>query len=280
MIIYKTRIPIANHIKNARSIGHSIGFVPTMGALHAGHISLIEKAKEKNDITVCSIFINPTQFNNKEDLKLYPVSLEKDIEKLLTARCDIVFIPAEDEIYNCYYTKQHYNLGRLEHLLEGEYRPGHFQGVCQVVHQLIDIIPANNLYLGQKDFQQCMVIKKLLELTGKEREISLQIVPTVRESNGLAMSSRNLRLGDEQRGHASIIYKVLLEIRNGIGQYPLTALKQNAERKLKDEGFKVDYIEIANTETLEPIKDKSESMVALIAVNTGSVRLIDNLLLN
>ena len=163
MILFKQAGAITEHLQRQKNIGKTVGFVPTMGALHEGHLSLINQCRSGNDITVCSIFINPTQFNNPEDFKHYPVTLSMDIEQLVASKCDILFLPSTSEIYPPAYLKKNYDLGSIEHNLEGYYRPGHFQGVCEVVDRLLDIITPDNLYLGQKDFQQCMVIKKLLE---------------------------------------------------------------------------------------------------------------------
>jgi pantoate--beta-alanine ligase len=165
-----------------------------MGALHGGHLSLIDTCKKENDLTVCSIFINPVQFNNPDDLKNYPVTTASDIEQLISHSCDVLFMPSVEEMYPAAYIKKQYPIGEIENKLEGYHRPGHFQGVCQAVDRLLEIVQPHNFYLGQKDYQQCMVIKKLLEMTGRENSIQLNIVPTVREEVGLAMSSRNLRL--------------------------------------------------------------------------------------
>lgn len=280
MIIYKTSISITEFLIKQKESGKSIGFVPTMGALHKGHISLIENALEQNDITVCSIFINPTQFNNKEDYKLYPVSIEKDLELLIQAGCSVLFLPDESEIYNMAYSPFHYPLGSLEQLLEGHYRPGHFQGVCQVVDQLLKIIPANNLYLGQKDYQQCMVIKKLVKIIGKADKINIHIVPTIREADGLALSSRNLRLSENEKELALNLYKELIFIKNNLNKTSVSELKNLAVKRLQKAGFNVDYVEVANSESLEPSVSTNEPLVALIAATIGKVRLIDNMILN
>ena len=280
MIIHKTTISITEFLKKQKESGKSIGFVPTMGALHKGHISLIKESLEQNDISVCSIFINPTQFNNKEDFRLYPISIEKDLQLLIQAGCSVLFLPDESEIYNLTYIPVQYPLGRIEQLLEGYYRPGHFQGVCQVVDQLLKIIPADNLYLGQKDYQQCMVIKKLVQIIGKANEISIRIVPTIREDGGLALSSRNLRLSENEKNIALNLYKELTFIKNNLYKAPVNELKNVAANRLQMAGFTVDYVEVANSETLEPSENTEEQLVALIAATIGKVRLIDNIILN
>ncbi|MGN6399825.1 MAG: pantoate--beta-alanine ligase [Flavisolibacter sp.] len=280
MIIFKQAKPLTEYLKREQKAAKKIGLVPTMGALHDGHLSLINSSKSNNDLTVCSIFVNPTQFNNPDDFKHYPITIEKDIEQLIDTGCDILFLPAVDEIYPPDYQKKHYDLGSIENSLEGFYRPGHFQGVCQVVDRLLEIINPDNLYMGQKDFQQCIVIKKLLELTGKDKTIRLNISPTIREKDGLAMSSRNLRLNETEKIVATSIYKELAAIQNNFHLQPLHSLKKMAKDHLQEKGFTVDYVEIANAKDLNPTEDSSESSVALIAASIGNVRLIDNLILN
>src|SRR5215217_1370627 len=179
MIIFKQARQLTLHIESLRNNGKTIGFVPTMGALHQGHLSLIEHSKQKSDVTVCSIFINPTQFNNPEDFLKYPVTQEQDILLLANASCDILFLPQKEEIYQPGFEPKHYELGYLETILEGLHRPGHFQGVCQVVDILLNIVQPHFLFLGQKDYQQCMVISTLLELRGSKEK--LIFVPTIRE---------------------------------------------------------------------------------------------------
>lgn len=280
MTIFKTTKELTAYLNEKKNAGIQIGFVPTMGALHEGHLSLISQSKEQNTLTVCSIFVNPTQFNNKEDFKHYPISIEKDIDQLIRAGCDVLFLPTEKEIYPENYQPQHFDLGRLEHVLEGYYRPGHFQGVCQVVEILLSIVNPDNIYIGQKDYQQCMVITRLVGLLGKRDQIGIHIAPTVRESDGLAMSSRNRRLSDSQRTKALTIYKELTAIRASLYTAPLDQLKKESARHLEEAGFRVDYVEIANAETLEPASGTGEHLVALIAASLDNVRLIDNLSLN
>ena len=165
MLIFKEAAELSSYLKNPK-----IGFVPTMGALHEGHISLVQRAKKENEVVVCSIFINPSQFNNADDFNKYPVTLEKDTEHLIEAQCDILFLPSVDEMYPSSHVKKTYPLGPIENLLEGKYRPGHFQGVCEVVDRLLEIVNPYQIYLGQKDYQQCMVIKKLIQILGKENQ--------------------------------------------------------------------------------------------------------------
>jgi len=254
-----------------------------MGALHPGHLSLIQSSKKENAVTISSIFVNPTQFNDPGDFQKYPVTIEKDIDLLEEAGCDVLFFPSVEEIYpDGTKAVKLYDLGYLETILEGKFRPGHFQGVCMVVERLLKIVEPDKLYLGQKDFQQCMVIRKLITLMGKENHISLQISPTLRESDGLAMSSRNMRLDAEERSKAHLIFGVLTDIRNKIAPGDLNNLKREAVKKLNNGGFKVEYVEIANATDLQLDEewDGREPLVALVAAYLGDVRLIDNMLLN
>ena len=194
-----------------------VGFIPTMGALHAGHISLIQTAHTDGYLTVCSIFVNPTQFNDREDFEKYPKSIEADISLLLEAGCEVLFLPEEQEVYpNGTVMATAYHFGRLEDLLEGAHRPGHFRGVGQVVGRLLEIVRPKRLYLGQKDYQQCLVVRKLITLMGMDDEIELKIGLTVREADGLAMSSRNRRLTEPQRALASVIYQCLVSIQSKV----------------------------------------------------------------
>src|SRR6187549_1375850 len=229
-----------------KKIGQSeIGFVPTMGALHAGHLSLVDAAKKQNRIVVCSIFVNPTQFNDPQDFKKYPITLEKDILMFEGAGCDVLFIPSVEDIYpNGTNNLEHYDLGFLEMVLEGKFRPGHFQGVCLVMGRLLEIVLPDNLHLGQKDYQQCMVIKKLIELIGLNDKIKVNICPTLREEDGLAMSSRNTRLIPGDRIKAPTISKALLFIKQNLKAGDTKKIKDKAKEMLLQKGFLIDYIEI------------------------------------
>ncbi len=281
MIIFKQAADINGFITGEKAKGHSIGFVPTMGALHKGHTSLLDISVKQNDVTVSSIFVNPTQFNNAGDFAKYPSTIDRDIEMLENAGCDVLFLPSVSEIYpNGTQLQQHYNLGYLETVLEGKYRPGHFQGVCQVVHRLLKIVNTDVLYLGQKDYQQCMVIQKLIDLF--EMNIKLIICPTLREGDGLAMSSRNLRLSEEERMKAINIFETLSFIKKEIKAGNLDKLKENAFKKLTDAGFKVDYVEIADAGNLKLQHDWNgkTKLVTLAAAYLNEVRLIDNIVLD
>ena len=281
MIILKNADDVASRLQNIRLAASSIGFVPTMGALHKGHLSLVEKCREMCDITVCSIFINPTQFNNADDFKKYPVTLEYDICTLEKNGCDILFLPDVTEMYpGGTVPKEQFDLGYLENILEGKFRPGHFQGVCQVVKRLLQIVAPTHLFIGQKDYQQCMVIKKLLQLENFNMEVI--ICPTLREEGGLAMSSRNLRLTKQQREQATAIYKALTGIKQKIRPGPVAYLKKDAEEYLISKNLKPDYIEIADANDLKPVNewDGITALVVLAAAFIDEVRLIDNLLVN
>lgn len=283
MILFKKSAELHNYLGEQRKKGLKIGFVPTMGALHNGHLSLINEAKANNEITVASIFVNPTQFNDPQDYQKYPVTIEKDILLLESAGCDILFLPSVTEIYPTgTELKNRYDLGYLEEILEGKYRPGHFQGVCAVVHRLLEIVMPDNLYIGQKDYQQCLVIKKLIGLTGMANLIKVNISTTLREKNGLAMSSRNTRLTDQEREKASAIYQSLTGIRERLSIGELGHLKQQAVFSLTKKGFKVDYIEIADAANLKIVNhwNGKQKLVAVAATYLGEVRLIDNILLN
>ncbi len=280
MRLFKKAADITVYLLKIKERGGSIGFIPTMGALHRGHISLLETSKKTNSISVCSIFVNPAQFNDIKDFNNYPSTIEKDIDELEKAGCDILFLPPVSEIYPGG-TEQaaEYELGYIETILEGKYRPGHFQGVCKVMQKLLHIIPADQLYLGQKDYQQCMVIKKLVELN--DIQTTINICPTLREPGGLAMSSRNLRLPEQDRKRALKIFETLSFLKSNIVPGDLKPLKLTAAKTLTDAGFKVDYIEIADAANLEIINDwdGNTKLVAVAAAFLGNVRLIDNMLL-
>ncbi len=281
MMLFKKVTELSAFIADERKKGHSIGFVPTMGALHNGHISLIINSTEQNHVTVSSIFINPTQFNQAKDFEKYPITLEKDIDMLEKSGCNVLFLPSVEEIYpEGLSNLPHYPLGFLETVLEGQYRPGHYQGVCQVVHRLLNIVQPHNLYLGQKDYQQCMVIKKLIELL--RLKINVQVCNTLRETDGLAMSSRNMRLNVQERKRAVKIFETLSFIKKEVKPGYIVDLKERATKYLTAEGFNVDYVEIATADTLNVIEnwDGQQKIVALAAAYLNEVRLIDNMELN
>lgn len=258
-----------------------IGFVPTMGCLHEGHLSLIKKSRSVDEITVCSIFINPVQFNNPDDFKKYPVTTEQDSKLLAELGCDILFLPSVSEIYPEGYQAKPFNIGSLDEIWEGEYRPGHFQGVCKVMDRLLDIIPADDLWMGQKDFQQCLVIQKLLELTNRPG-VTFHMVNTIREKSGLAMSSRNTRLSKEGLVKAAALYEALQMINREYHTADFAVLQNKAKAYLLERGFeKVEYIAIALQQNLQPAatSQPDEKYVVLAAAWIENVRLIDNLVL-
>jgi len=283
MNIIRQVAELKEELNSFRNRQKAIGFVPTMGALHQGHLSLIEESKANTGVTVCSIFVNPAQFNDPKDYEKYPNTIDKDLLILRQAGADIVFIPPVNEVYpDGTKDLEHYDLGYLETILEGHYRPGHFQGVSQVMSRLLKMVLPDQLFMGQKDYQQCMVIQKLLHLTQLDQHISLQVCPTVRESDGLAMSSRNLRLNDQERKIAVGISKTLEFAKREIVPGDLTRLEIEATTLLAGSGFKVDYFEIAKADSLELINDwdGQTKLVALTAAFLNQVRLIDNMLLN
>ena len=248
-----------------------------MGALHNGHLSLIAQAKSGNDIVVCSIFVNPTQFNDPKDLENYPRPIEADIAKLEQAGCDVLFNPAVSEIYDNN-EQWHLDIGPLEHLLEGEFRPGHYQGVTQVVYKLLDIVKPNTLYMGQKDYQQFMVVSRMVELLSIP--VKMVMCPIEREPDGLAMSSRNIHLNPADRQHALILSKTLTWAKANFNSNNITSLQQQAISLLNTEdGVQPEYFEIVDGETLLPADKNSESIVALTAARVGKTRLIDNMLI-
>ena len=279
MIIVKNKLRLSACLSETARSEKNIGFVPTMGALHAGHISLIKKSIADNNLSVCSIFINPAQFNNITDLEKYPVTIEKDIDMLENAGCDVLFLPSVDEMYPVQEMPVHYELGSLENILEGKYRPGHFQGVCRIVDKLLNAVKPNVMYLGRKDYQQCLIIRKMM--FERKHGATLRICDTVREADGLAMSSRNMRLNVDERLQATKIIESLKMMKVGLKPGDLSQIKKEATLFLENNGYKVDYTEIADADTLEIQKkwDGSKKTVALAAAYLNEVRLIDNIVL-
>ena len=281
MVIFKKINDIKSYLSAQTANSNKIGFIPTMGALHAGHISLVQKAKENSAVSVCSIFVNPTQFNDKKDLEKYPSSIDADIELLLNAGCEVLFLPDVEEIYpgGESHTRT-YDFGYLDTILEGAKRPGHFKGVGQVVGRLLEIIEPNELYIGQKDYQQCMVIRKLATMMGL-KDLNILICNTVRESDGLAMSSRNRRLTEPQRAVAGLIYQCLVSIQSKQSISTFAIVKKECEDLLIAKGFVPDYISLADARDLALLEDynRETPMIALIAAKIGEIRLIDNMLL-
>ena len=282
MILFKHEQDLRPALERLRKQGKTIGFAPTMGALHAGHLQLIQESSRAGDITVVSIFVNPTQFNDKKDFEKYPVTIEQDIKLLIESGTDILFLPTVEEMYpDGLEALSHYDLGDLENILEGFYRPGHFQGVCNVMQRLLEKVQPHNLYMGQKDYQQCMVVQKLI--ADFHMPVMFHIVPTIREENGLAMSSRNTRLSADAKEKAVAIYNAHLFVKNNLLKLSIKQLKADAAIQLTAAGFtSIDYIEICDAHTLAPINElnQDQQMVILTAAFIEGVRLIDNMLLN
>lgn len=266
-----------NWVNSQKNIGKSIGFVPTMGALHRGHLSLVEESKAQADLTAVSIYVNPTQFNNSKDLETYPRNTERDLALLREAQVDMVFLPSTEEMYEQNEGLLNVDFGTLATVMEGSQRPGHFQGVATIVQKLFSCIPADKAFFGEKDFQQLMIIKSLVQ----QLNIEIEIVgcSIIREENGLAMSSRNERLTKDQRERAAIIFQSL--------QYASERAKLDAWKSIQKEviqsinaqkDMEVEYFEIAEITTLQSLSafDYSVPTQAFIVVNVGGVRLIDN----
>jgi pantoate--beta-alanine ligase len=275
MEVFSTIKTLREAVSTAKASGKTIGFVPTMGALHEGHLSLIRTAKEHCDTVVVSIFVNPIQFNNPEDLRTYPRTLEADCEKLQTVGCDMVFAPSAEEMYPEPATET-YNFGELESVMEGPQRPGHFAGVATVVHRLFNIVEPKKAFFGEKDFQQLAIIQSLV----KQLSLPVEIVPCpiVRADDGLALSSRNMRLSAEARKIAPQIYATL---KNSVEKSHTTSIdevkKYVIDTLVNLKVFELEYFEIVNDTTLQPIANWSEArgVVGCIAVWLDGVRLID-----
>lgn len=270
-------------LKTERVNNRALGFVPTMGALHAGHLSLIQSSLAQNEITLASIFVNPTQFNDSSDLKKYPRTPGKDLEKLAAVGCDAVFLPDIEDIYPDG-TQSHLivDLGGLDTKMEGAKRPGHFDGVVQVVHRLLEIVEPQNLYMGQKDYQQQLIIRRMIEEL--DLPVKVRTVATKREEDGLAMSSRNTRLEADIRSEATLLYKTLQEAKDRLNSgQAVDEIEDWAMNNLTQPQFRPEYFCIMNGDTLEPITTSGvvpETIVACTAVWAGEVRLIDNMILS
>ncbi|TKG93584.1 pantoate--beta-alanine ligase [Puteibacter caeruleilacunae] len=277
MKLFREIVDLKEQLKQDRASGKSIGFVPTMGALHEGHLTLVREAGEHSDIVVVSVFVNPTQFNDPGDLERYPRDLDTDMEKLETTPCKYVFSPSVKEMYP-EKDERIFNFGALENVMEGEFRPGHFNGVAQVVSKLFDIVEPDKAFFGMKDFQQVAVIKAMV----KQLNSKVEIVPcdTVRESDGVAMSSRNNLLTSEHRDVAPLINKTLKEARNLIPERSVEEVKEWVVSQVNANPLlEVEYFEIVNDEDLQPVNAwNSGCTVGCIAVFAGEIRLIDNII--
>jgi len=268
---------IAEYLLQLRNEGKTTGFVPTMGALHQGHLSLIKQAQQGNDVVICSIFVNPTQFNDPADLEKYPRPIADDMRKLEQAGCDILFNPGVNEIY-ADNEQWHLNIGELEHLLEGEFRPGHYQGVTQVVYKLFNIVKPDTAYFGQKDYQQFMVISKMVQLLNVP--VKLVMCPILREADGLAMSSRNIHLTAEDHKHALVLSKTLAWVKDNFDRNKIPELKAEASQMISSEpGVELEYFEITDGDNLHTANQNTRNVVALVAARVGKTRLIDNMII-
>jgi pantoate--beta-alanine ligase len=280
MFIFKKTADLKSFLKRRNLANRDVGFVPTMGALHEGHLSLIRMSKASNSLCICSIFVNPTQFNQAADLEKYPRTTTRDIALLAKVGCDILFLPDKEEIYPPGLdTRVDIPLNGLDTVMEGEFRPGHFAGVIQVVKRLLDITEPDSLYMGQKDFQQFSIIKHMINTLSLP--VNLVMAPTSRDANGLAKSSRNERLTKQQKDQASVIYQSLLAAKKSLRDRPIESIKKEALKKLGIPGFKPEYFDIVDGNSLRPVKgaDDAEWIVACTAVWAGDVRLIDNMIL-
>ena len=278
MRIFNNKKDLKDCLLDHRTNKKTIGFVPTMGALHQGHLSLIEKAKQKNNIVVVSIFVNPTQFNNIADLEKYPKTIENDIKLLLSASCDILFSPSVEEIYSKNIASEKFEFDGLEHQMEGKFRDGHFDGVGTVVKALFKIIKPNKAYFGQKDFQQLQIVKKMV--AKHHLKVEVKGCPIFRENDGLAMSSRNARLTKEQREIAPFIYKTLKKIQHKFNTKSSAEINEWLENEFKKQPLlTLEYFTIADEKTLQTIENKENQKTyrAFIAVFAGEIRLIDNI---
>lgn len=278
--IFKTKAALKAFLKPLKASGKKIALVPTMGALHNGHISLIKLAQQNADIIICSIFVNPTQFTDPKDLEKYPRPIEHDLAMLADAGCNGVFMPNVDEMYPAGADEAwHIDLGNAEFLLEGEFRKGHYQGVTQIVKKLFDAVEPDVAMFGQKDFQQVLMIKNMLAYF--KLPITIITCPIIREADGLAMSSRNIHLSANDRKNSLVLSRSLQYVVDHFNEYSLSELEDKAKALYHNiDDVELDYFTIANGDTLEPAKSKNEdNLVALVAAKVGSTRLIDNMII-
>lgn len=280
MYIFTSASDLSRFLRMATLSGRDIGFVPTMGALHEGHLSLIRHALQHTSLTVCSIFVNPTQFNDPADLQKYPRTPEADVAILTQSGCHVLFMPDIAEVYpQGMKTDENYDFGDLDKVMEAAFRPGHFQGVAQVVKRLLDIIKPDFLFMGQKDYQQTAIIAAMLRQS--DLDVNLKIMDTVREPDGLAMSSRNQRLTPEFRQKSLAIYQALTDIRKGYGKVSVADIRRKAIQTLEAAGLRPEYVDIVHRETLLSLPDHQPGVpaIACVAAWAGDVRLIDNMIL-
>ncbi|MFM7663486.1 MAG: pantoate--beta-alanine ligase [Bacteroidota bacterium] len=268
---------LASFLDKAKSQGQTVGFVPTMGALHEGHLAIVRKARQENNITVVSIYVNERQFNNSEDFIKYPRHEESDLSLLQGEGVDVVYFPQTAQLFTPEYLPINFSLNGLDELLEGASRPGHFKGVVEVVHALFKHVQPTKAYFGLKDFQQVAVLRKMV----KELQLPVELVavPTVRGENGLALSSRNQRLSEEQQQEALILFKTLCFLKDHYQKRPLNELLAQAKANIHQSSLKLDYLEIVDPETLISLQEQQPRALACVAAFCGEVRLIDNMLL-
>jgi pantoate--beta-alanine ligase len=283
MLVYKTKVDLVDRINNLMQPDFSLGFVPTMGALHQGHLSLVKSALANNNFVVVSVFVNPTQFNSSSDLNKYPRSLAKDIKALETVSKDsiLIYAPEVEDLYGSKIKSESFNFMGIESLMEGNSRPGHFNGVGTIVKRLLQIVNPNKAYFGEKDFQQLLIIKKMVELEGLE--VKIVGCPIEREPNGLAMSSRNGRLSPKEFHESAMIYEILQTVKQKFSSEDIASTCDWVLRRFNNNPlFELDYFQISDIESLMPIKEKipNKKYRAFIAAYIGDVRLIDNIDLN
>ena len=282
MLLFIKQTDLVSHLNSISKETTSIGFVPTMGALHQGHLSLLREAVQHNEIVVMSIFVNPTQFNNAEDLAKYPRTLEKDMDKIkCVSDSIIVFAPSVDDIYNGKTVSQHFDFDGIENLMEGKFRAGHFDGVGTIVKRLFEIVKPTNAYFGEKDFQQLQIIKKMVQKT--KMPVNVIGCPIYRETYGLAMSSRNERLTEEEKKEAAVIYKTISQAKKMFNTKSSKEVSAFVSKTFENySNFELEYFQIADEDTLLPCKRKSKNKKyrAFIAVFVNKIRLIDTISLN
>lgn len=277
MIVYRTKEDLTGHLVSLKNEGKTIGLVPTMGALHAGHASLAEKAAAENDVVIVTIFVNPTQFNDPSDLDHYPRTLDQDLELLRNLETDLVFVPSVQEMYAGEDART-FDLGGLDRVMEGKFRKGHFNGVAQIVSKFFLLIRPDRAYFGQKDFQQLVIIRRLVEIL--DLDLTIVSCPIIREKDGLAMSSRNIRLSKEERKLAPFIYETLKKAREQMDTLTPEEVKEWVVRQYDQQPqMRLEYFEIVEDKGLTSIREWDENVnkVGCVAVHLGDVRLIDNL---
>ena len=277
MYIFKHKLDLQSFILTQKQAGKTVGFVPTMGALHQGHTALVKRSNTENSLTVGSIFVNPTQFNNPGDLAKYPRTIDTDIEKLIEADCTALFLPEVDEMYDEVISGE-FDFGYVGTVYEGEHRPGHFSGVATIVKKFFEIITPTNAYFGKKDYQQWLIVTDM----AKKLNTGINVVgcPTIREDDGLAMSSRNLRLSEEERAVASKIPKALFYLKDAVGKTNFNEAVDNARKSLiSDDLIELEYLDVVDSKTLLPLNswDSVNGITAITALKVGEIRLIDNL---